>query len=81
MLDVAQMTPKQMEALANAAKEQLARISLLDYCQRMSPGFESPPHIRLIIEHLEALERGDILKLMICMPPRHGKTFLTRLFW
>ena len=32
------------------------------------------PHIRLIAEHLDAVERGEIDRLAIHMPPRHGKS-------
>jgi predicted phage terminase large subunit-like protein len=32
------------------------------------------PHIRLIAEHLNAVERGEIDRLAIHMPPRHAKT-------
>ena len=32
------------------------------------------PHIRLIADHLDAVERGDIDRLAIHMPPRHGKS-------
>jgi predicted phage terminase large subunit-like protein len=32
------------------------------------------PHIRLIAEHLDAVTRGEIDRLAIHMPPRHGKT-------
>lgn len=32
------------------------------------------PHIRLIAKELDALERGDIDRLAIHMPPRHGKS-------
>lgn len=32
------------------------------------------PHIRLIAEHLDAVERGEIDRLAIHTPPRHGKT-------
>lgn len=34
-------------------------------------------HHKLIAEKLEAVERGDILRLIITIPPRHGKTELT----
>lgn len=33
-----------------------------------------PPHIRLISEHLDAVEAGQIDRLAIHMPPRHGKS-------
>lgn len=35
------------------------------------------PHIRLIAEHLDAVTRGEIDRLAIHMPPRHGKTEMT----
>lgn len=37
-------------------------------------GFETPRHIKLIEEHLLKVESGDIKKLGIYMPPRHGKS-------
>jgi len=33
-----------------------------------------PMHIQLIARHVDALERGDIDRLAIHMPPRHGKS-------
>ena len=35
------------------------------------------PHIRLIVEHLDAVERGEIDRLAIHMPPRHSKSETT----
>ena len=32
------------------------------------------PHIRLIAQHLDAVERGEIDRLAIHLPPRHGKS-------
>jgi len=32
------------------------------------------PHLRLVCEKLEAVERGEITRLMVFMPPRHGKS-------
>ena len=54
-----------------------ARNSLASYCILSSPRFEEAPHIRLMIDKLEAVDRGEISRLMIFMPPRHGKSFLT----
>lgn len=34
----------------------------------------SPEHIRLIAEHLDKVENGEIDRLAIHMPPRHGKS-------
>jgi predicted phage terminase large subunit-like protein len=42
----------------------------------MEPGFEEPPHIKLLVDLLEQLERGEIRRLCVSMPPRFGKTTL-----
>ena len=41
------------------------------------PGF----HIDAIIDHLEAVTRGDIRNLLINVPPRHMKSLLVSVFW
>ena len=38
-------------------------------------------HIDAIIEHLEAITRGQILNLVINVPPRHMKSLLVSVFW
>ena len=38
-------------------------------------------HIRAICQHLEAVTRGEIKRLIINMPPRHGKSLLVSVFW
>jgi predicted phage terminase large subunit-like protein len=53
----------------------LCRASLLRFIERVS--YEPPParHHRLLIEKLEAVERGDIPRLMVFMPPGSAKSF------
>jgi len=41
------------------------------------PGF----HIYAIIDHLEAVTRGEIRNLLINVPPRHMKSLLVSVFW
>ena len=55
----------------------LARVDLACYAVAMSPKFELAPHHRQIVELLEAVEPGDLDRVMICAPPRHGKSLLT----
>lgn len=55
---------------------ELSRRSLLAFAKRMEPGFESPPHIRLLVDLLEQLEMGEIRRASISLPPRMGKTTL-----
>ena len=50
------------------------RLSLFRRCDVASV-LASPLHER-IISRLEAVERGDISRLMIFLPPRHGKSLL-----
>jgi predicted phage terminase large subunit-like protein len=40
------------------------------------PPFSLAPHHNLIVSYLEAVERGEISRLMIFMPPRHGKSLI-----
>jgi hypothetical protein len=59
-----------------AARHELARRHLLDFASLIVPDYIAAPHHTLICERLEAVERGDIDRLMIAMPPRHGKSQL-----
>ena len=38
-------------------------------------------HIEMISEHLMAVSRGEIKRLLILMPPRHMKSLLISVFW
>jgi predicted phage terminase large subunit-like protein len=53
-----------------------ARRSLLSFTSYTNPLYRAADHHRRICERLEAVERGDIDRLMIFMPPRHGKSEL-----
>lgn len=63
-----------------AARELLtrrqARKSLIGYTQYTNPAYEPAPHHVLIADALERVLRGECLRLMIAMPPRHGKSEL-----
>lgn len=75
----AQVTPVAAEREHNRRK--LARQRFLHFCQYVDPKFEDAPHMRLIAEKLERVARyiqtqgaDGIGRLMILMPPRHGKS-------
>ena len=57
-----------------------ARNSLGAFCRYAYRRFQQPRHIAYIIEQLERLERGEIDRLMVECPPRHGKTWLCSWF-
>lgn len=68
--------PSQQAAAIELLARRKARAGLLDFTSYTNPAYEAAPHHRLIAEKLEAVERGEILRLMITMPPRHGKSEL-----
>ena len=49
---------------------------LLDFCQATWPAYQRSPHLELVASALEEVERGENDRLIIEMPPRHGKTQL-----
>ena len=63
-------------ALTRELKRREARNSLLSFTEYTHPQYRVASHHRLIIDRLEAVERGEIDRLMIFMPPRHGKSEL-----
>ena len=56
--------------------EDYAFSRLISYAAYQWPKYQSAPHHRLIARKLEAVDRGEITRLMITMPPRHGKSML-----
>ena len=54
----------------------MARQSLLAFTEYTNPLYKRAAHHELIARQLEAVERGEIDRLMIFMPPRHGKSEL-----
>lgn len=61
--------------------EDYAFSRLIAYAAYQWPGYRDAPHHRLIARKLEAVERGEIKRLMIFMPPRHGKSMLASEFF
>ena len=46
---------------------------LIPYIIRAWPKYKEAKHLMLIAKHLQAVEKGEIKRLIIAMPPRHGK--------
>lgn len=63
-------------AAAELLARRKARSGLLSFTEYTNPAYQAAPHHALIAEKLEAVERGEIKRLMITMPPRHGKSEL-----
>lgn len=53
-----------------------ARDGLQAFTEATHPAYVAADHHRRICESLEAVARGDIKRLMVFMPPRHGKSEL-----
>lgn len=52
----------------------LCRASLVAYSVAQWPGYKAARHHRLIADALQRVVRGECKRLMINMPPRHGKS-------
>lgn len=74
MTSLPQLSPQ--TAASELLKRRMARNSLLEFSLYTNLTYEVAPHHKLIAEKLEAVERGEIKRLMITMPPRHGKSEL-----
>jgi predicted phage terminase large subunit-like protein len=61
--------------------EDYAFSRLIAYAALQFPRYQTAAHHRLIARKLEAVERGEIKRLMISMPPRHGKSMLASEFF
>lgn len=57
-----------------AAVAHFSKRRLLSFACALWPDYDPAAHHRAIAQKLEAVERGAIKRLMIFMPPRHGKS-------
>ncbi|MCM1237739.1 MAG: phage terminase large subunit [Ruminococcus flavefaciens] len=70
-----QITNQQRKLIAVEARKELARRNYLDYCEYVHRGKWRPYAVhRLLCEKLESVLRGVTKRLIISMPPRHGKS-------
>lgn len=78
------LSRKELIAAINAATELLrrqSRSSFKKFVPYIKQDYEMQWFHAYICDRLDAFERGEIKKLMVLMPPQHGKTELaTRLF-
>ncbi|CUI02624.1 Phage terminase, large subunit [Janthinobacterium sp. CG23_2] len=63
-------------AAAELLARRKARGDLLEFAAYTNPSYEPAPHHSLIAAALERVMRGEVKRLIICMPPRHGKSEL-----
>jgi hypothetical protein len=53
-----------------------ARKNLLCYCALMNPAYEVPDHVLELAKILHEVESGKTRRVIVTMPPRHGKSML-----
>lgn len=62
--------------LMERVRARTARTGLIAFTEHANGRYQAAPHHRLIASKLEAVERGEIDRLMLLVPPRHGKSEL-----
>ena len=80
-LDKISALQKAINRLSVLEKHDKVQGSLLEYAKFQMPEYQTPAHIKLLAHKLEEVERGNIKRLAIFMPPRHGKSQLTSQFF
>ena len=60
---------------------EFARHSVAAYARLLWPQFERPKHIEYLTKVLHAVERGEKDRVIVTMPPRHGKSNLCSNFF
>lgn len=63
-------------ASAELAKRELARRHLLDFVKYRFTAYRENWHHRVLASALERVENGELKRLIVNMPPRHGKSEL-----
>ena len=68
------MTITKSQAASELLKRRKCRESFVEFCKYVYDEFETPWHIIQLCDKLESVERGEIKRLIINEPPRHGKS-------
>ena len=64
------------EAKKELARRELARRHLLDFTKFRFPSYNTNWHHKVLADALERVENGTLKRLIVNMPPRHGKSEL-----
>lgn len=70
------LRPSQQDAAKELLRRRRARSNLVDFARYTNRSYIPADHHYQICQKLEAVARGEIKRLMIFMPPRHGKSEL-----
>jgi len=75
--DLKRSAPLLLAAWERETLKRQARVSLIRCIEYRDAGIVPALHHRLLIDKLEAVERGEIERLMVCMPPGSAKSTYT----
>lgn len=84
MLDLDHLDAKGKEDVRDALLKlniEAAQERLLPFIEFVNPFFVRGRHHEIIAEHMEAVESGEIKRLMVFMPPRASKSFMISEFF
>jgi len=76
-----------LELVKSEQLRRRAEVNLYEFVKQawhvMEPGvpFVESWHIEAICEHLEAVSRGELTRLLINIPPRHSKSTIVSVAW
>ena len=70
------ITEERRQVLIQEAKRELARRHMSDFVLYVDRNYQMNWHHQLLCEYLDRLARKEIRRLMVFMPPRHGKSEL-----
>ena len=67
---------ERLTGLITERRARRSRSSLIEYTKATFPNYDAAPHILEVASKLEAIESGEIDRLIVIMPPRHGKSLI-----
>ena len=70
------VTKEQRQVLMEEARRELARRTMGDFVLYVDDNYRMNWHHRLLCDYLDKLACKEIRRLMVFMPPRHGKSEL-----
>lgn len=79
LLNKLELLKEEEDHLQELKRRNDARDNLSEYIRYINPYAEFPDFQLVLCEFLEKVERGEIKRLIINMPPRFGKSFVTSL--
>ena len=68
------MEERDLVALGEMARMELARRHLADYLDLLLPNYLRARHTQKTCDLLERLERREVFRVMVLTPPRHSKS-------